>query len=122
MTTLWVWALLHGILSPNDFLISTPSNTTFPFHLVSYPHLAPTPINVIPDTQTLFPTHIVRHPLARGVFLVTNEVKQGEILAVKLKRDTLEIVGKSASGGAYPAYCLAISDKLLCANVGLIDK
>lgn len=116
-TCLIVGSGFYSYLSPVEYLVSVPSNTTFPLQLVSYPDLKISPLTIIDSTLSLFPTHLIRHPKARNVFLATNEVRKGTIVALRRTRDILEVAGTPGSGGSYPAYCTTVTDRLLCSNV-----
>jgi hypothetical protein len=113
----WRW-IADGSTAPSAkyVLITTPSNTTYPFHRLSTRDLTATPLQAAFDGPS-FPTHILAHPLVHDVYLVTNEVDRGSILAVQLDVDTFHVVGQVESGGAQPAYCALVHGCLICANV-----
>jgi hypothetical protein len=120
----WVVSLLWSLWSstPQQLLISTPSDPAFPFHLVTIDkstHLPSHSLKIRPSgSLSYFLTHLLSHPKADGVFIATNELKSGSILAMKLNRDVMQIVGTSDSGGAEPAFCSVLLEKrLLCSNV-----
>lgn len=100
-------------------LVTTPDNSTYPFHSLSLPDLVPTPLNVSTFVGGLYPTHLIRHPRMNDVFLFTNELRRGAIWGVKLGmgQTQLERLELSGSGGAYPAFCLSSGDYLVCSNV-----
>ena len=112
--------------SCSGILITSPSNSTYPFHYLSLPSLTPIPL-VLPSNDVVFPTHVIPHPLVQGVFLVTNEVEDGEVWAIKVSEDNkdhhprvVKIWGRVPSGGSDPAYCVADNknEYLICSNVG----
>lgn len=101
-------------------LISTPGNATHPFHTLSLPawHLAPLPISSPPG---IFPTHIEKHPLAKDIYIVTNEVQSGSILAVKVT-DASTVAGSVPASGSLPAYCAVQNDRAICSNVSHLRR
>ena len=115
-----VYRLIPRHQPVKSILVSTPSNTTHPFHILSLPGLRPKPLNT-EWKGDLYPTHIKRHPLANDVVIVTNELERGSILAVEIDEEEVKI-DSVTSGGKEPAFCAVVAEKVVCSNVrgGLI--
>lgn len=111
---------------PTALLVSTPWNATFPFHLVDTITLSSSALRLHwPDRRDFFPTHVIAHPLDRNVFLATNEVQSGSVIALRLVRDSrdpyLVVLGTSDSGGRAPAHCIAHRQSAYCINVSRVS-
>ena len=113
----WRWCTAAPAASTaKHVLITTPGNTTYPFHRLSTSDWTPTPLRVAFD-DAFFPTHVIAHSLAQDIYLVTNEVDRGSIIAVRLDGDNVIVVGRLDSGGGQPAHCAIVGDNLICVNV-----
>jgi hypothetical protein len=103
----------------SHLLVTTPGDTTHPFHLISV--LDPTtsiglplPFDRVRDLDRFFPTHIIHHPTLPDVFYVLNEVSAGEVMTVQLvgkgQKLGLRLLGRVTSGGEEPAYGVVSRD------------
>ncbi|ORY23126.1 Lactonase, 7-bladed beta-propeller-domain-containing protein [Naematelia encephala] len=127
LTLVGILGLAYLIFRPRNrgdvvhsLLVSTPSNTSFPFHILTLPDLVPTPLPRTSAVQgTFFPSHIATVNRKRREFLVTNERKDGEVWAVKLSSG-IDLVDSVRSGGDEPAHCTTSRSglHLICANYG----
>lgn len=107
---------------PTALLVSTPWNETFPFHLVDKKTLSSSALRLHhwPDRRDFFPTHVIAHPFHSDVFLATNEVESGSVVALRLVRASdpyLIVLGSSDSGGRAPAHCVSHRQSAYCTNV-----
>jgi len=114
----WRWyAATPAAPTAKHVLITTPGNATYPFHRLSTSDWTPTPLQVAFD-DAFFPTHVIAHPMVQNIYLATNEVDRGSIIAVRLDGDSVLVVGRAASAGGQPAHCAIVGEHLICANVG----